>query len=133
MFLLCNGILVFLAGRPSCLPSTGLDQMQAEGEAEPDNVINVNSMNVEENYPLYDDETRAEDNGAADDTIIGMDNEEEDSGIVVVGQEQYNDSETESEEPASNTEELNKKIEEFIRKMKEELKLEARQQQIIAA
>lgn len=107
--------------------------MQAEGEAEPDNVINVNSMNVEENYPLYDDETRAEDNGAADDTIIGMDNEEEDSGIVVVGQEQYNDSETESEEPASNTEELNKKIEEFIRKMKEELKLEARQQQIIAA
>ncbi|XP_021766752.1 uncharacterized protein LOC110731218 [Chenopodium quinoa] len=174
MFLLCNGILVFLAGRSglhkaSCnLPS----ELQTK-VAETDIHIREKIMNVEEDlmlhpaesfHPLSEEEaeisigdellkiqaeaaaaTVAEnepvlieadhqvvdlvEDGAQLDEGIEMENKEESGSNILEGEED----DTESEGPASNTEELNKKIEEFIRKMKEELQLEAQQQQIIAA
>ncbi|XP_021719827.1 uncharacterized protein LOC110687481 [Chenopodium quinoa] len=172
MFLLCNGILVFLAGRSglhkaSCnLPSEFQTKV-----AETDIDIREKVMNVEEDlmlqpaapvHPLSEEEeaetpigdellkTQTEaaatvkepvlieadrqvvglvEDGDQLDEVIETENKEESGSIIIGGEED----DTESDGPASNTEELNKKIEEFIRKMKEELQLEAQQQQIIAA
>lgn len=141
MFLLCNGILIFLAGksgstRASC---SSFSEYQIIEESESDEIRSeiVMMQSSESVSPLYEaaEEDAAQDLERlteTDDRVYGGEIEQEineENELIVRGDED----DAENEEPASNTEELNKKIEEFIRKMKEELKLEAQQQQVIAA
>ncbi|KAF3451868.1 hypothetical protein FNV43_RR07964 [Rhamnella rubrinervis] len=61
------------------------------------------------------------------------DNVEDGSGLSPVKQEGEVEGTTTSNEELASTEEMNKKFEEFIRKMKEEIRIEAQQQQQLIA
>ncbi|GAB4830735.1 hypothetical protein Ancab_004767 [Ancistrocladus abbreviatus] len=155
MLLLCNLILVFLTGKfglrgseqpqsdqlqieimnnideDVLVPATVIpDQVQAHndgdhiseqerGEQESDQCMNVGVEERESEDCLRKEEEEEEEGE--------IELERDDMTAVEAGDQMEN------EGAASSTDELNKKFEEFIRKMKEELRLEAQQQQLIAA
>lgn len=184
MFLLCNGILVFLAVLSGFCGATSLSSSSKtqEGLSEGDGVQAVVMITEDDAetialqaaapvHPLYEEGGGAPAGASRVQTIVdsaysrvaaaaaaaeeeeeeekideevgedciedrkgGLEENEEDivSRPTIVGGEGGENDETESEDPANiNTEELNRKIEEFIGKMKEELRLEAHQQRLI--
>ncbi|KAM1235970.1 hypothetical protein ACFX2J_005367 [Malus domestica] len=167
MFLICNGILAFLAktSTNSCCCSCndesdedGIAYMADEGEEEP----TLTSEEEEEEPTLISEEAEEEvgqlqdlekqQNGSLytenheemqPEAFVEEEEEEEEVSESLMKQ---GEEETETQELATNsdvgddqhdltssTDELNKKIEEFIRKMKEEIWIEAQRQPIIAA
>lgn len=151
MFFICNGILAFLS-KSSVLslddqselidgkiPSpTGISKMMKDsvGNSEEDGTPFVAEQGEEEEeqedqgseYLYRDnyDEVKSEAMREEDE-----DNVEDGSGLSPVNQEEEEiEGTTTANEELASTEEQNKKFEEFIRKMKEEIRIEAQQQLI---
>ncbi|KAH7545369.1 hypothetical protein FEM48_Zijuj01G0086300 [Ziziphus jujuba var. spinosa] len=155
MFLVCNGILAFLA--KSSVSSTSSSTFVGESELTVDRVPASNISAFEEEEEEEDeDEDEDEDEEQeleyqGNESLYASDNhdevktealkaehegnEEEGSWSLSMKQENEEDEmegiETGNEGVVASTDELNKKFEEFIRKMKEEIRIEA-QQQLIA-
>ncbi|KAM1009020.1 hypothetical protein FF1_005346 [Malus domestica] len=161
IFLICNGILAFLAktSTNSCCCSCnyesdedGIAYVADEGEEEPtltseeeeeptltsEEVGQLQDLEKQQNGSLY---TENHEEMQPEAFVEEEEEEEVSESLMKQGEE-----ETETQELATNsdvgddqydltssTDELNKKIEEFIRKMKEEIRIEARRQPIIAA
>lgn len=144
MFLICNGILAVLAkSSVSCSPSPS-DQTDLGGAYSDSDVsamkasvvdeeVHVRSTGSAENVRFVakreqeqeedEEEELAKAFIAEDEGKEEVEEEEEESGVVV-------GPEDEEEAPAAANDELNKKFEEFIRKMKEEIRIEAQRQPI---
>ncbi|KAM1540786.1 hypothetical protein ACFX10_005419 [Malus domestica] len=174
MFLICNGILAFLAktSTNSCCCSCndesdedGIAYVADEGEEEPtltsEEEEEPTLTSEEEEEPTLTSEEAEEEVGQLQDLekqqngSLYTENHEEMQPEAFVEEEEEEEvseslmkqgEETETQELATNsdvgddqydltssTDELNKKIEEFIRKMKEEIRIEAQRQPIIAA
>ncbi|KAM1214024.1 hypothetical protein ACFX2I_005392 [Malus domestica] len=161
IFLICNGILAFLAktSTNSCCCSCndesdedGIAYVADEGEEEPtltseeeeeptltsEEVGQLQDLEKQQNVSLY---TENHEEMQPEAFVEEEEEEEVSESLMKQGEE-----ETETQELATNsdvgddqydltssTDELNKKIEEFIRKMKEEIRIEAQRQPIIAA
>jgi hypothetical protein len=123
MFLICNGILAFLAKNLLFIPTTSseahFDQLHASSDdmivapfASYQSLEEVSLM-AEEQEDEYYEEKVLEDEAHKEYTL----NEaciEKEKEVNVLAQDEL-----------ANTEELNRKFEEFIRKMKEEMRIEA--------
>ncbi|XP_042041373.1 glutamic acid-rich protein-like [Salvia splendens] len=143
MFLLCNGILAFLAKNLN-LNTSARDNFDREDclfTVEYDH-NSSNASEVPEEIEIKVQDDRASQNAA--DEIIETEivcedwNEDEDEDGDEDDEDEDGDEDDEESEPPSvvsdmrvSTEELNKKFDEFIRKMKEEIRIEARQQYLI--
>ncbi|GMH05238.1 hypothetical protein Nepgr_007078 [Nepenthes gracilis] len=158
VFLLCNGIIVFLAGNFGFRPpsySSGFDHLPVEimknGDAVPEpsvpdhQIIQDQVLTTHEGVARFEEETEKAINESINAGVeeretedqfefkdLDEEEEDEDGEFMRVGSVGGGDVGNEGV-VSSSTEELNKKIEEFMRKMKEELRLEAQQQQLIAA
>ena len=176
MFLICNGLLVFLANYSGLVRSLSLSSQQDELHfknfiasyksespmppkkleliAVPESIGLVENVakeegNEEEYYLINQRETKKE--VVEDKEQEEKDQEQEETALEHVAehkdenkywlkddflseQEEEEEDEDENEEVGSgemNTEELNKKFDEFIRRMKEELRIEAQRQLIM--
>ncbi|KAK8691172.1 hypothetical protein V6N13_074691 [Hibiscus sabdariffa] len=154
IFLLCNGLLVFLAKYSGLITSLSnhnhSDVHQSFKSYE--YVPQTGSTRLDPETPLLDQEVAWETTGEALENSSVVE-EEEDAGFVEEDEDGLKGSiddpfvqdieESESYEPEEeeegiieenqvlSNEELNKKFDEFIRKMKEELRIEARQQLVM--
>ncbi|GLU20602.1 hypothetical protein SLE2022_367930 [Rubroshorea leprosula] len=159
MFLMCNGILAILA-KSNISSSSSHSESSDEnylGErvsiSSSSNCIQTKpSLAEEELMAMPEEEEEQEDdiNGEAEELesepLHVEEEEESEASVVVEDDEGESQSLVKEEEPAEeaaaattanedgpSTDELNRKIEEFIRKMKEEIRIEAQQQLIAAA
>ncbi|KAL2495624.1 hypothetical protein Fot_39381 [Forsythia ovata] len=133
MFLICNGILAFLAKNSSLfLQIPELPKMKEavveenEASMKSSTLENVAVAEEEKQQEIgsFEKETEERNNGA-----WIAESEAEDDDAVEDGTTLDGDSLVEDVNYASvNTDELNKKFEEFIKKMKEEIRIEAQQQ-----
>ncbi|KAE7995230.1 hypothetical protein FH972_000051 [Carpinus fangiana] len=143
MFLICNGILAVLTkSSVSCSSSTS-EQTDLGGEYPDSDVsamkasvvdeeVHVRSSGSAENAPFVakrEQEHEEDEEEELAEAFIAEDEgkeevEEEESGVVVGPEDD------EEAPPAAANDELNKKFEEFIRKMKEEIRIEAQRQPI---
>ncbi|XP_052178756.1 uncharacterized protein LOC127792333 [Diospyros lotus] len=142
IFLICNGILVLLAKTSGC--NSHHFKMIADREAPLleledlflDKQVSVEAMEPSEN-PLIEE-------GAPNGLLVKEEEEEEEeeeapNGLLIEGEEEGTagnngfPDESEGENEAMSTEEWNKKFDEFIRRMKEEFRIEACKQQLIMA
>lgn len=160
MFLICNGILAFLARSSVSSSSSTLEEPQAVvgdgfqpsdassktkeeklADSPPvDHFAFVNAYEEEKTAEAEQEEDKEEYRGyesldTADDeekteALMAEDEGNEEQGSWSSSMKREEEEETGNEEFAS-ADELNKKFEEFIRKMKEEIRIEA-QQQLIA-
>ncbi|XP_020221776.1 uncharacterized protein LOC109804372 [Cajanus cajan] len=160
MFLICNGILAFVA--KTSLMKNSSDSDDFDDQFQPSNILSetnsrvsdmvvvplVESFESPENVPLieeYNEEDSEGDEDQEEGTLCSKTEGSESEGYV---SQEMKEGELESEveeaeydehgettmttnEELVNTEELNRKFEEFIRKMKEEIRIEA-QRQLIA-
>ncbi|KAJ8752015.1 hypothetical protein K2173_001041 [Erythroxylum novogranatense] len=155
MFLLCNGILAFLAKKSSsssALIGDDVDEVTSPSfEALEDDILLVdedNQVKREELSLLEPPPKKVEEREEETTYVKGLEGEvsikkddvkqreKEEERVFTVKQEreEYGGGEApsmEANEELVSTEELNRKFEEFIRKMKEEMRIEA-QQQLIA-
>lgn len=155
IFLICNGILVFLAKTSGLLCSRsrfdindlrwikklGDQEIQIEPRTEEfllENQVLMESTNP--NSPLeakLEDKEELEQEEINGSTFIVENDEENDKDSESFFAFEDKDEEEEDEEETResmemlSTEELNKKFDEFIRKMKEELRIQAQQQLIM--
>ncbi|KOM33706.1 hypothetical protein LR48_Vigan01g326200 [Vigna angularis] len=107
MFIICNAILALLAISP---PFHVQLQAQVSEEALGD-FLTIEEAKTQEDY--------SEQVSAA----------EHDTEVLIIGEEE-GETGYSSEDQLANTDELNRKFEEFIRKMKEEIRIEAQRQPI---
>ena len=125
MFLICNGILAILAKSAVSCSSSRTENVALVAERKVDEAERVEeqedgSLNTEkeeresEAFPAEDEGIEEEENGV----VLRTDGEEELAAAAV-------------NEEFQSTDELNKKFEEFIRKMKEEIRIGA-QRHLIA-
>ncbi|XP_062027671.1 uncharacterized protein LOC133743674 [Rosa rugosa] len=163
MFLLCNGLLVFIvknSGLIGTSPSgsnliNDEDDVKINGEtrevgvvkltetnaqkAEEDQVINVETEQVQEEekrFLITEEEEECRNGIVTVEDHDEFEEEEEEecrNGIVIV--EDHNEFEEEGEEEVGylSKEELNKKCDEFIRKVREGIKLEVQQSMIMVS
>ncbi|CAK7323304.1 unnamed protein product [Dovyalis caffra] len=147
MFLICNGILAILAKSSVSSSSTSAsdDQSNLEDEGQLSSTVpNLSPTKAEPTHvdqevpavaslePLQDKEMQAaaaeeeeKEATSSQDMMIAEEEEfREEKGGSLVKQEEE---EGEGDEELASTEELNRRIEEFIRKMKEEIRIEAQQ------
>ncbi|OMO76976.1 hypothetical protein CCACVL1_15269 [Corchorus capsularis] len=147
MFLLCNGILAFLA-KTSLSNSSSLSPPDFGCQISTPIPMEANSASFTDEGPALVTE------GEVVDEYFGMEEEEEEdesevsvivedeeqqlggdqsgSNLVISQQQQEEEEDGIANEEVSSTDELNRKVEEFIRKMKEEIRIEAQQQLITA-
>lgn len=136
VFLICNGILAFLAKNSSLFKQIPQLHETIEARVE-DNEASMKSS-VLENVAVSEEEKQQEIGSFHEDTeeqkneVPIAESEEEDSDEVEDSTTLDGDSLVEEGNCVNvNTDELNKKIEEFIKKMKEEIRIEAQQQLIV--
>jgi len=147
MFIICNGILAFLAKNLFIITTTSSDYDFDQFHASDDMVVaplasfesfKEVSLMAEEHEEEYYVEQVSEAEEHKEDTLYiqneGIDEEvvtETEVDANVLAQDFYVDDDEVEEttlttnEELANTEELNRKFEEFIRKMKEEMRIEA--------
>lgn len=146
MFLICNGILAFLAKNLFIITTTSSDYDFDQFHASDDMVVaplasfeslEEVSLMAEELEEEYYEKQVSEAEEHKEDTLNiqneGIDEEEVTETEVdanVLAQDYADDDEVDettltTNEELANTEELNRKFEEFIRKMKEEMRIEA--------
>ncbi|CAK9182266.1 unnamed protein product [Ilex paraguariensis] len=157
MFILCNGILAFLSKNSSfsCFDNNGGYVKGAEDDVKP-----ANELSEMKNVPALEDNEAAMESITAspvhpaiaekeeeNEPLNSQVKERESGALIVEGEEDEGEAEDDESEESGplvvaspvkegndvnvNIDELNKKFEEFIRKMKEEIRIEA-QQQLIA-
>uniref|UniRef100_A0A6N2K3R3 DUF4408 domain-containing protein n=1 Tax=Salix viminalis TaxID=40686 RepID=A0A6N2K3R3_SALVM len=137
MFLICNGILAILA-KSSVSSSKTSAFYERELPSEPtlssaiaeatvdDQEVHVASVEPLEDIVLATEEEEEEETASSEALVSEEEDFMEENTECMVKQE-----EDEGDEELTSTEELNRRFEEFIRKMKEEIRNEA-QQQLIA-
>ncbi|CAL0301092.1 unnamed protein product [Lupinus luteus] len=157
MFLICNGILAFIAKTSLMNPSPPTSASDLEFNQETLNLSEINNAPVsvpfgssefQENVPLMVEKQVLNEQAKCNEEVLETAEEQEDETLYTLTEGKDNTSyieETESEveydevadttittnEELINTDELNRRFEEFIRKMKEEIRIEA-QRQLIA-
>ncbi|MBA0758321.1 hypothetical protein Gotri_021329, partial [Gossypium trilobum] len=118
MFLLCNGLLVFIATSSGLIGSSCV-----ETDVKAEKAVKISKLEVEASEPKG--------SNLKPNVVAEFDQREEADVPLVVeneGEEDRSMEEDEDEELGGmSDEELNKKCEDFIRKMKEGIKFEARQ------
>ncbi|KAG6743502.1 hypothetical protein POTOM_052198 [Populus tomentosa] len=144
MFLICNGILAILAKSSVSSSKTPAsdDQSNLGDERQFSSAPTLSSAKAE--ATVDDQEVQVASVESLEDIVLATEEEEEEeatsSQALITEEEEYMEEkreclvkqeEEEGNEELASTEELNKRIEEFIRKMKEEIRIEA-QQQLIA-
>jgi flagellum-specific peptidoglycan hydrolase FlgJ len=144
MFLICNGILAILAKSSVSSSETPAsdDQSNLGDERQLSSAPTLSSAKAE--ATVDDQEVQVASVESLEDIVLATDEEEEEeettsSQALITEEEEYIEEkreclvkqEEEGNEELASTEELNRRIEEFIRKMKEEIRIEA-QQQLIA-
>jgi len=144
MFLICNGILAILAKSSVSSSETPAsdDQSNLGDERQLSSAPTLSSAKAE--ATVDDQEVQVASVESLEDIVLAADEEEEEeettsSQALITEEEEYIEEkreclvkqEEEGNEELASTEELNRRIEEFIRKMKEEIRIEA-QQQLIA-
>ncbi|XP_057795179.1 nonsense-mediated mRNA decay protein 2-like [Salvia miltiorrhiza] len=145
MFLLCNGILAFLAKSltsPLTHGEKNFDDEDAlffrENAAYVEYVDHTSSAVPEEIEIKVQDDSVSQNINAAEEIETEMVTSEEWEGDEDEDEDDDNDDDDGEQvqgvvsDMRVSTEELNKKFDEFIRKMKEEIRIEARQQYLIA-
>jgi len=125
MFIICNAILALLAISPFH------EELQASATATKTQV----SAEAVEDFPTIEEAKTQEDYSeqvsAAEHETEMVPIAEEEGGTVAKDDELVADTRMETtEDQVANTDELNRKFEEFIRKMKEEMRIEAQRQPI---
>ncbi|KAL4379629.1 hypothetical protein GQ457_02G005210 [Hibiscus cannabinus] len=136
MFLLCNGLLVFIATSSGLISlfrveSGGPRQMEVESSEPKGSILKakVTAQVVQtEDLPLavqYEEEDEEERSVEEDEDEEEEEEEEEEERSVEEDEEEEEEEEERSVEEDED-EELNKKCEEFIRRMKEGIQFEAR-------
>ncbi|XWS18086.1 hypothetical protein CRYUN_Cryun32bG0011500 [Craigia yunnanensis] len=160
MFLICNGILAFLdkssVSSSSSLSESdvsaqiNLTQTKASVTDEVDGDYDHVPLVAEGEEPEDTYKNVVEDQGEQENKFVGREEEEEEeeresevsaivedgkeykgeSGCLLKQEEQEVGAEVGANEEVPSTEELNRKFEDFIRKMKEKIKIEAQQQLI---
>lgn len=137
MFLICNGILAILAKSSVSSSKTSafyerklsseptLSSAIAEATVD-DQEVHVASVEPLEDIVLATEEEEEEETASSEALVSEEEDFVEENTECMVKQE-----EDEGDEELTSTEELNRRFEEFIRKMKEEIRIEA-QQQLIA-
>ncbi|EEF39497.1 conserved hypothetical protein [Ricinus communis] len=158
MFLICNGILAFLAKTSvsSSSSPSGSDDFHNISPAKPTVVDDTVSKEVvalvaivdeeetekvAELAPATEEEEEEEEEkgekeqeakkGESEDMVAEDEGNGQEREVLEKQDEEDGQGEGEGKDELTNTEELNRRIEEFIRKMKEEIRIEA-QQQLIA-
>ncbi|TQD92219.1 hypothetical protein C1H46_022189 [Malus baccata] len=151
MFLICNGIIAFLAKTSinscGCSYNDESDELMSDlgGKSSTSSSVNSNLSEIGSSLG-QDDIAYVADEGEEEPTSTSEE-EEEVGQLQDLKKQQNGGEEMETQELATNvdvgddqygskissTDELNKKFEEFIRKMKEEIRIEAQRQPIIAA
>lgn len=146
MFLVCNGILAFLAKNVkfSNHGSQQIDQLPQvlEVEAVQENVVAV-STNYEEKHIAWLQEHGSDSEKEAEQVQVQQTRDFVLENVVTEEEQDYDDDDNDELKDTTmleetlpvdeisdvrvSTEELNKKFEEFIRKMKEEIRIEAQQ------
>nr|GMD47482.1 Trigger factor like [Ipomoea batatas] len=134
MFLICNGILFFLAKTLTFTSSfTDLDYVKrlptpTLGNQSPFHILfqQVPQQQQQEKEEIFSS------SGHGGALKVEADDEKGGGGAGLVDALQTDDEEEEDNDMNINTEELNRRVEEFIRKMKEEIRIEAKQQHLIA-
>jgi flagellum-specific peptidoglycan hydrolase FlgJ len=145
MFLICNGILAILAKSSVSSSETPAsdDQSNLGDERQLSSAPTLSSAKAE--ATVDDQEVQVASVESLEDIVLATEEEEEEeeettsSQALITEEEEYIEEkreclvkqEEEGNEELASTEELNRRIEEFIRKMKEEIRIEA-QQQLIA-
>lgn len=145
MFLICNGILAILAKSSVSSSETPAsdDQSNLGDERQLSSAPTLSSAKAE--ATVDDQEVREASVEPLEDIVLATEEEEEEeettsSQALITEEEEYieekreclvKQEDEEGNEELASTEELNRRIEEFIRKMKEEIRIEA-QQQLIA-
>ncbi|KAJ6967592.1 hypothetical protein D5086_028644 [Populus alba] len=143
MFLICNGILAILAKSSVSSSKTPAsdDQSNLGDERQLSSAPTLSSAKAE--ATVDDQEVQVASVESLEDIVLATEEEEEEeatsSQALITEEEEYMEEkrecsvkqEEEGNEELASTEELNRRIEEFIRKMKEEIRIEA-QQQLIA-
>lgn len=145
MFLICNGILAILAKSSVSSSETPAsdDQYNLGDERQLSSAPTLSSAKAE--ATVDDQEVQVASVESLEDIVLATEEEEEEeeettsSQALITEEEEYIEEkreclvkqEEEGNEELASTEELNRRIEEFIRKMKEEIRIEA-QQQLIA-
>lgn len=143
MFLICNGILAILAKSSVSSSKTpaSVDQSNLGDERQFSSAPTLSSAKAE--ATVDDQEVQVASVESLEDIVLATEEEEEEatsSQALITEEEEYMEEkreclvkqeEEEGNEELASTEELNRRIEEFIRKMKEEIRIEA-QQQLIA-
>ncbi|CAI8590529.1 unnamed protein product [Vicia faba] len=137
MFLICNGILAFLAKNMfiitttssdfESLPIVSFESLEEVGDVVADEEYyeeKVEEIEEHKEGTLYIQNEGIEEEGTESEDVANMlaqdDNDDEGEETILTTNEELVD-----------TEELNKKFEEFIRKMKEEMKIEAQTHLIV--
>ncbi|XP_052178823.1 uncharacterized protein LOC127792387 [Diospyros lotus] len=163
IFLICNGILVLLAKTSGCNshPFKMIEDREAPllemEDSFLDKQVSLEAMEPSENALIEeeeapngllvkleeeeDEEEEEEEEEEAPNGLLVKEEEEEEAsnGLLIEGEEEGTTEnngfpdELEGENEAMSTEEWNKKFDEFIRRMKEEFRIEACEQQLIMA
>jgi hypothetical protein len=142
MFLICNGILAILAKSSVSSSETPAsdDQSNLGDERQLSSAPTLSSAKAE--ATVDDQEVQVASVESLEDIVLATEEEEEEeeettsSQALITEEEEYIEEkreclvkqEEEGNEELASTEELNRRIEEFIRKMKEEIRIEAQQQ-----
>ncbi|CAL5184016.1 unnamed protein product [Lathyrus oleraceus] len=135
MFLICNGILAFLAKNLFIITTT-----TTSSDSESLSIVSFESLeevgDVMADEEYYEEKVEEHEEGTLYIQNEGIDEEggtESEIDVNVLAQDDDDGEETTltTNEELVNTEELNRKFEEFIRRMKEEMKIEA-QRHLIA-
>ncbi|KAG7011863.1 hypothetical protein SDJN02_26769, partial [Cucurbita argyrosperma subsp. argyrosperma] len=130
MFLLCNGLLVFIVRNSGLISSSGREQCGGHGSREAESP----GAAMEDSTTII--ERKVEDGEERENGFIAEEEQEESERLVTEEEQQQEHEEQEEQEEeeeeaeevgALSNEELDKKFEEFIRKMKAGIKLESQQ------
>ncbi|KAH1208729.1 hypothetical protein GmHk_15G043468 [Glycine max] len=156
MFQICNGILEFVAKTSLMISSysDSFDHLQNLFETKPTivsnmDVVHLGSFESPENVPLgveeqvklqeeYNEEVSEEGEYQEEAILCSTKTEGKESEAHITEEEEIEEEDEEGEtktittnEDLVNTNDLTKKFEEFIRKMKEEIRIEAQRQLIV--
>lgn len=135
MFLICNGILAFLAKNLFIITTT-----TTSSDSESLSIVSFESLeevgDVMADEEYYEEKVEEHEEGTLYIQNEGIDEEggtesEIDANVLAQDDDDGEETTLTTNEELVNTEELNRKFEEFIRRMKEEMKIEA-QRHLIA-
>jgi|UniRef100_A0A2N9F0A3 hypothetical protein len=129
MFLICNGILVAILAKSSVSCSSASSTKTDLGSLENVTHLVAEKLEEQEDGSSYREKEERESEAFIEEDE-GTEEEEEESGVVMRAEDE--EEVLAANEEFASRDELNKRFEEFIRKTKEEIRIEAQQPQLIS-